>query len=196
LASLAGGPSNLDSARACLDRIALAGKRAGEVIARVRALVKKSAPTKAGLDLGETIREALAIVDLEAGRHEVSVRTELAAGLPPVQADRVQLQQVVLNLVLNGIDAMKAVTGRPRQLLIRSQQHESRELLVAVEDSGIGVDQHNMGRLFEPFFTTKPDGMGMGLRISRSIIEAHGGRLWAAPNVGPGITVQFTLPIA
>jgi C4-dicarboxylate-specific signal transduction histidine kinase len=193
---LAGGPSNLDSARACFDRIALAGKRAGEVIARVRALVKKSAPTKVWLDLGETIREALAIVDLEAGRHEVSVRTELAAGLPPVQADRVQLQQVVLNLVLNGIHAMKAVTGRPRQLLIRSQQHESGELVVAVEDSGIGVDQHNMGRLFEPFFTTKPEGMGMGLRISRSIIEAHGGRLWAAPNVGPGITVQFTLPIA
>jgi signal transduction histidine kinase len=192
---LAGGLSNLDRARACLDRIALDGKRAGEVIARVRALVKKSVPTKASLDLGETIREALAIVDLEAGRHEVSVRTELAAGMPPVQADRVQLQQVVLNLVLNGIDAMKAVTGRPRQMLIRSQQHESRELLVAVEDSGIGVDQHNMGRLFEPFYTTKPEGMGMGLRISRSIIEAHGGRLWAAPNVGPGITVQFTLPI-
>jgi signal transduction histidine kinase len=106
----------------------------------------------------------------------------------------VQLQQVVLNLVMNGIDAMKVVTG-PRQLLIKSQRHESRELLVAVQDSGIGIDEQNMGRLFEPFHTTKPEGMGMGLRISRSIIEEHGGRLWATPNAGPGTTVQFTLPI-
>jgi hypothetical protein len=101
-----------------------------------------------------------------------------------VQADRVQLQQVVLNLVMNGIDAMKAVTDRPRELLIKSQLHESGEVLVAVQDLGIGVDQQNMGRLFEPFYTTKPKGMGLGLRISRSIIEAHGGRLWATPNVG------------
>jgi C4-dicarboxylate-specific signal transduction histidine kinase len=115
------------------------------------------------------------------------------AGLPPVRADRVQLQQVVPNLAMNGIDAMKAVTDRPRELLITSR-HESGELLVAVQDSGAGLDHQNMGRLFEPFHTTKPDGMGMGLRISRSIIEAHGGRLWAAPNAGPGIAVQFTLP--
>ena len=157
--------------------------------------MKKSAPTKAWLDLRETIQEALAVINIEAERHQVSVGTELAAALPPVQADRVQLQQVVLNLVMNGIDAMKSVTDRPRELLIRSQPHESEELLVAVQDSGIGVDQQNMERLFEPFYTTKPEGMGMGLRISRSIIEAHGGRLWATPNAGPGITVQFTLPI-
>ena len=192
---LAAAPPNLDRARASLDRIVRDGKGAGEVIARVRALVKRSAPTKARLDLRETIQEALAVINLEAERHQVSVRTELAAGLPPVQADRVQLQQVVLNLVLNGIDAMKGVAGRPRQLLIKSQLHEPREVLVAVQDSGIGVDQQNLGRLFEPFYTTKPEGMGMGLRISRSIIEAHGGRLWATPNAGPGITVQFTLPI-
>jgi signal transduction histidine kinase len=192
---LAGGPPNLDRARACLERIARDGKQAGEVITRVRALVKKSPPTKAWLDLSETIQEALAVINIEAARHEVSVQTELAAALPPVQADRVQLQQVVLNLLMNGIDAMKGVAGRPRELLIKSQPHEGEELLVAVQDSGIGVDQQNMERLFEPFYTTKPEGMGMGLRISRSIIEAHGGRLWATPNAGPGLTVQFTLPI-
>jgi signal transduction histidine kinase len=165
------------------------------VITRVRASVKKSPPTKVWLDLTESIQEALVLIDIEAERHEVSVGTELAAGLPSVQADRVQLQQVVLNLVMNGIDAMKAVTDRPRELLIKSQPHESGEVLVAVQDSGIGVDQQNMGRLFEPFYTTKPEGMGLGSRISRSIIEAHGGRLWATPNAGPGVTVQFTLPI-
>jgi len=192
---LAGGPPNLDRARACLERIARDGKQAGEVITRVRALVKKSPPTKAWLDLTESIQESLVVINIEAERHQVSVGTELAAGLPSVQADRVQLQQVVLNLVMNGIDAMKAVTDRPRELLIKSQPHESGEVLVAVQDSGIGVDQQNMGRLFEPFYTTKPEGMGLGLRISRSIIEAHGGRLWATPNAGPGVTVQFTLPI-
>jgi signal transduction histidine kinase len=165
------------------------------VIAGTRALVKKSPLTKAQLDLNDAIQEVLAMIKDEAGHHQVSVRTELAAGLPSVQGDRVQLQQVVLNLVMNGIDAMKVVTDRPRELVIKSQPHEPEEVLVAVQDSGIGVDQQNMARLFEPFYTTKPEGMGMGLRISRSIIEAHGGRLWATPNPGPGITVQFTLPI-
>jgi signal transduction histidine kinase len=165
------------------------------VITRVRALVKKSPPTKAWLDLTESIQEALVVINIEAERHQVSVGTKLAAGLPSVQADRVQLQQVVLNPVMNGIDAMKAVTDRPRELLIKSQPHDSGEVLVAVQDSGVRVDQQNMRRLFEPFYTTKPKGMGLGLRISRSIIEAHGGRLWATPNAGPGVTVQFTLPI-
>jgi signal transduction histidine kinase len=193
---LAGDPPNLDEARACLGRIASDVKRADEVIAGIRALVQKSALARAWLDLNEAIQEALAMIKDEAGRHQVSARTDLAAGLPSVQGDRVQLQQVVLNLVMNGIDAMKVVTERPRELLIRSRPHEPDEILVAVQDSGIGVDEQNMGRLFEPFYTTKPEGMGMGLRISRSIIEAHGGRLWATPNPGPGITVQFTLPIS
>ena len=122
---LAGGPPNLDRARACLERIARDGKQAGEVITRVRALVKKSPPTKAWLDLTESIQEALVVINIEAERHQVSVGTELAAGLPLLQADRVQLQQVVLNMVMNGIDAMKAVTDRPRELLIKSQPHES-----------------------------------------------------------------------
>jgi signal transduction histidine kinase len=193
---LAGSPPHLDEVRACLDRISRDVERAGEVIARIRALVKKSALTKAWLDLNEAIQEALAMVEFEAAHHEISVRTELAAGLPSVQGDRVQLQQVVLNLVMNGIDALKVVTGRPRTLLITSRPHESEDVLVAVQDSGIGLEQQNMGRLFEPFYTTKPERMGMGLRISRSIIEAHGGRLWVASNAGPGITVQFTLPIS
>ena len=193
---LAGSPPHLDEVRACLDRISRDVERAGEVIARIRALVKKSALTKAWLDLNEAIQEALAMVEFEAAHHEISVRTELAAGLPSVQGDRVQLQQVVLNLVMNGIDALKVVTGRPRTLLITSRPHESEDVLVAVQDSDIGLEQQNMGRLFEPFYTTKPERMGMGLRISRSIIEAHGGRLWAASNAGPGITVQFTLPIS
>jgi PAS domain S-box-containing protein len=191
---LAREPPNLEEARECLRRIIRDGNRASDVIARIRALVKKSAPAKARLDLSETIQEVLAIIDTEARQHRVSVRTELAAGLPPVRGDRVQLQQVLLNLVMNGIDAMKAVTDRPRVLRIRAQTHESGQVLVAVQDAGIGLDPQSIERLFEPFYTTKPEGMGMGLSISRSIIEAHGGRLWASPNVGPGVTVQFTLP--
>jgi PAS domain S-box-containing protein len=191
---LAGEPPNLDEARECLRRIIRDGNRASEVIARIRALVKKSAPAKARLDLSEMIQEVLAMTNTEARRHRVAVRTELAAGLPPARGDRVQLQQVILNLVMNGIEAMKAVTDRPRELLIKSRLHESGKVLVTVQDSGIGLDPQSIGRLFDPFFTTKPDGMGMGLSISRSIIEAHGGRLWATPNAGEGATFQFSLP--
>jgi len=191
---LAGTSPNLEEARECLQRIIRDGKRAGEVIARIRSLVTKSAPAKERIDRNETIQEVLAMIDAEARRHRVLVRTELAAGLPPVRGDRVQLQQVILNLVMNGIEAMKAVTDRPRELVIRSEPHESGEVLVTVQDSGIGLDAQNMERLFEPFYTTKPEGMGMGLSISRSIIKAHGGRLWAKPNDGLGATFQFTLP--
>jgi C4-dicarboxylate-specific signal transduction histidine kinase len=191
---LAGEPPNLDEARECLRRIIRQGNRASEVIARIRALVKKSVLAKARLDLSETIQEVLAMTNTEARRHRVSVRTELAARLPAVRGDRVQLQQVVLNLVMNGIEAMKVVTDRPRELLISSQPHESSKVLVAVQDSGIGLDPQGMERLFEAFYTTKPEGMGMGLSISRSIIEAHGGRLWPAANGDCGATFQFTLP--
>ena len=120
--------------------------------------------------------------------------TELSAALPPVLGDRIQLQQVILNLLINGIEAMHAVTDRPRELRIRSQRHEADTVLVAVQDAGIGLDPQQMARLFDAFFTTKPGGMGMGLSISRTIIEAHGGRLWATPNDGPGATLLFTLP--
>jgi signal transduction histidine kinase len=191
---LAPDPPNLEEARECLRRIIRDGHRASDVIVRLRTLVKKSAPAKAPLDLSDTIQEVLAMIDPEARRHRVSVRTDLAAGLPPMRGDRVQVQQVLLNLVMNGIDAMQAVTERPRELRIRAQPHAAGTVLVAVQDAGIGLDPQSLAQLFEPFYTTKPDGMGLGLTISRTIIEAHGGRLWATPNDGPGATVQFTLP--
>ena len=192
---LARDPPDLEEARECLRRIIRDGNRAGDVIARLRALVKKSAPSKAPLDLSDIIHEVLAMIDPEARRHRVSVRTDLAAGLPPVRGDRVQVQQVLLNLVMNAIDAMQAVAERPRALLIRAQPHAAGHVLVAVRDSGSGLDPQNLARLFEPFYTTKTEGMGLGLSISRTIIEVHGGRLWATPNDGPGATFQFTLPV-
>ena len=120
---------------------------------------------------------------------------ELAADVPAVLGDRIQLQQVILNLVMNGIEAMDTVTDRPREILIRSCEHESDQLLIAVQDSGVGIDSQNLGKIFDAFYTTKPQGMGMGLAISRSIVENHGGRLWAVPNDSPGATFQFTLDV-
>jgi PAS domain S-box-containing protein len=191
---LAGEPPNLDEARECLRRIIRDGNRASEVIARIRALVKKSAPDRTRLDLNQAIQEVLTLTGNEARKNRVSLRTELAAGLPSVRGDRVQLQQVILNLVMNGIEATRSVTDGSRELLIISRRQESDKVLVTVQDSGIGLDPQSLDRLFDPFFTTKPEGMGMGLSISRSIIEAHGGRLWATPNVSEGATFQFTLP--
>ena len=191
---LAGNPPNLEEARACLRRIIRDGNRAGDVITRIRSLVKKSAPAKAQLDLNDTVQEVLLITDAEARRHQVLVRDNLAAAMPPVRGDRVQVQQVLLNLVMNGIEAMKAVTDRPRQLLIRSRPEASSHVLVAVQDSGIGLDEQRLERVFEAFYTTKPEGLGMGLSISRSIIEAHGGRLWPTVHRDYGATFQFTLP--
>jgi signal transduction histidine kinase len=191
---LAGQPPELAEARECLRRIIRDGHRAGDVITQIRSLVKKSAPAKARLDLGEIIQEVLAITNAEARRHRVIVRTDLAAGLPPVRGDRVQVQQVLLNLVMNSIEAMREVTDRPRELRIRSRPEEPSRVLVAVHDRGIGLDEQRLERVFEPFYTTKPEGMGMGLSISRSIIEAHGGRLWAAAHRDYGATFQFTLP--
>jgi hypothetical protein len=140
------------------------------------------------------IQEVLAITNNEARQHQVWARAELAAALPPVEGDRVQLQQVILNLVMNGIEAMKTVTDRQRELLITSRSYGSGKVLVAVKDSGIGLDALRVERLFEAFYTTKPEGMGMGLSISRSIITAPGGELTVTPNSGPGATFQFTLP--
>jgi PAS domain S-box-containing protein len=191
---LAAPTPNLDEARTALERIIRDGKRAGDVISRIRALVKKSVLTKAQLNLSEMVQEVVAITNPEARQHRIWTRTELSSGLPPVQGDRVQLQQVILNLVMNGIEAMKTVTGRPRELLIRSRSHGPGKVLVTVKDSGIGLDALHIERLFKPFYTTKPEGMGMGLSISRSIIEAHGGELSATTNSGPGATFQFALP--
>jgi len=187
-------PPRPDEARAAVERIVRDGNRASDVIQRIRALVKKSEPQMVALDINDVIREALSLEQREMLSRQVSLRTELASALPPVLGDRVQLQQVVINLVMNAIEAMAPVTDRPRDMLIRSQRDDSDEVLVAVRDSGTGIDSENVERLFNAFFTTKTTGMGMGLSISRSIIAAHGGRLWASPNADHGATFQFTLP--
>jgi PAS domain S-box-containing protein len=191
---LAQEPPRLDEARACLQRAIRQSHRASDVITRVRSLIKKSLPVKTGLDLNDAIQEVLSLIAPEARRHAVLVQAALADGLPPVRGDRVQLQQVILNLAMNGIDAMKDVTGRPRELWIRSHTHEVGSVLVAVEDTGIGLEAESHERVFEAFYTTKAEGMGMGLSISRSIIAAHGGRLWPSANDEHGATFQFTLP--
>jgi signal transduction histidine kinase len=191
---LAGDPSNLDEARQAVERMIRAGNQANEVLGRIRTLLKKSLPAKALVDINEVVHEVVAVARSEAARHRVFPQTQLAAGLPLVLGDRVQLQQVILNLVLNGIDAMTAVSDPSQQLVISSNRYESGKVLVAVKDSGIGLDPQNMDRIFDAFYTTKSDGMGMGLSISRSIVESHGGRLWATPNAGKGATFQFTLP--
>jgi signal transduction histidine kinase len=190
---LAGPIPNLSEAREALARITRDGKRASDVIGRIRALVKKSSTEKAGLDLNEAIQEVVVLVQSEIQKSEVTLQMELAIDLPQILGNRVQLQQVILNLVMNSIEAMSAVTDRSRDLLIRSCKYESDEVLVAVQDSGIGVHRQNLEEIFNAFYTTKSQGMGMGLAISRSIVESHGGRLWAVPNIGPGATFQFTL---
>src|SRR4029077_4713639 len=180
--------------RAALERIVRDANRASEVIQRIRALAKRSEPQMVSLEINEVIREAILLVQREVLSHGVSLRTELASGLPPVLGDRVQLQQVIINLLINGVEAMAPITDRPREIVIRSQQHEAGEVLVSVLDSGIGIDSETAEKLFSAFFTTKPSGMGMGLSISRSIIRAHGGKLWVSPNPDHGAAFQFTVP--
>jgi PAS domain S-box-containing protein len=190
---LAGDSPNLDEAREVARRIIREGQRAGEVIRRIRAMLQKTDTQKARLDINDTIRDIVALAQSEVSRNRVTLRMELTADLPPVLGDRVQLQQVILNLLMNGVEALAAVNDRPRELLIQSQAHESDQVLIALQDSGIGFDRENPEKIFDAFYTTKSHGMGMGLAICRSIVENHGGRLWAAPNEGPGVTFQFTL---
>jgi C4-dicarboxylate-specific signal transduction histidine kinase len=161
---------------------------------RIRALMKKSVPEKTRLDMNQIIRDVLDLIPSELQRHEISSLTELMAVPPVVLGDRIQLQQVVLNLIMNGMEAMNSIVDRPRVLLIRSKTQETGELLVAIEDSGTGLDPRNVDHLFDTFFTTKTNGLGLGLSISSSIIEAHNGRLWASQNNTHGATFQFTLP--
>jgi PAS domain S-box-containing protein len=192
---LASQPPDIENARQAVERIIRDGKRAGAIIHHVRALATKASIQKAPLDINTVITEVVVLVQLELINHRVSLRMELAPALPLVLADRVQLQQVIINLVMNGIDAMEKVTERPRELIVRSQQDEARQVLVSVEDCGVGISNENANRLFNAFFTTKSDGMGMGLSICRSIIEEHRGRISAANNTGPGATFQFVLPL-
>jgi PAS domain S-box-containing protein len=191
---LSSEPPNLEEARAAVDCIAQDGTRASEVIRHIRAMFTKDTPERTRVQVNELIREVGALLQAEASRNQVALQTELATDLPPVMGDRVQLQQVIVNLVLNGIDAMSAINDRPRRLVIRSERHNSDEVLVAVRDSGVGIDAKDFRRIFDAFFTTKAQGMGMGLSICHSIIEAHRGRLWASANSDHGATLQFTLP--
>jgi signal transduction histidine kinase len=190
---LAGNSPNLDEAREAARRIIRDGNRAGDVIGRIRTLLRKTGTEKELLDMNQVIREVVALAEGEVRRNGVALRTELAGDLPPILGDQVELEQVVLNLIMNAIEAMSAMGDRPRELVIRTQSGEVDQVRVTVQDSGIGLDPQSMGRIFDAFYTTKSQGMGMGLAISRSIIEAHGGRLWAVPNDGHGATFQFTL---
>jgi PAS domain S-box-containing protein len=192
---LANDVPDLDEIREAVGDIVRDGKRAAEVIARIRALAtKRTAVPREKLDLNETIREVLAIVGDEAKRKSVTIRTRFADDVLPIFGDRVQLQQVVLNLIMNGFEAISGVSERARELVITTGNVDAAQVRVTVEDSGTGLDPNTIERIFDPFYTTKPAGMGMGLSISRSILQQHGGRLWAAPNDGPGTSFHFTLP--
>ena len=190
---LAGNTPNLKEARAAAMRIVKDGTRAGEIISRIRLLFKKGTPERELVDVSEVIREMIVLLRSEAMRYSISVRTELAEDLPQVLGDRVQLQQVLMNLIMNSIDAMKDVEGT-RELVIKSQNSGNEHLLVSVSDTGVGLPPHQADQIFNAFFTTKPDGTGMGLRISRSIVESHGGRLWADDNTPRGASFYLTLP--
>ena len=190
---LAGTTPNLDEARQAVGRIIRDGNRASDVIAKIRALLRKTGTEKERLDMNDVIREVVALAQSEVRRNGVALRAQLEGNIPPVLGDRVQLQQVVLNLIMNAIEAMSVVGDRARELIISTQSGEIDQVHVTVQDSGIGLDPQRMERIFDAFYTTKPEGMGMGLAISRSIVENHGGRLWAVPNDGPGATFQFTL---
>ncbi len=185
---------NLDEARSAVESIIKNGHRAGEVTRRVRALLNSTDTQKTPLDINDVVNEAISLVQHELASSRVSMRTEIADALPLVNGDRIQLQQVIINLVINGIEAMQPITARPRELVIRTQQDEAHHVLVAVTDCGVGLAAENADQLFNAFFTTKSSGMGIGLSICRSIIDAHGGRLLAAGNAGPGATFQFVLP--
>jgi PAS domain S-box-containing protein len=190
---LAAGNLKPEVLRRALEEIVADGSRASAVVARIRGFIKKEAAEKHRLDINDVIQEVLTLADRELHENQVRLERQLMQALPLVLADRVQMQQVLLNLIMNGIEAMAAVTDRPRSLCMQSQVDESGDVLVAVRDSGMGLSSE-AHRLFTPFFTTKANGMGLGLSISRSLVENHGGRLWAAPNVPHGATFYFSLP--
>ena len=192
LRELAGGRQNFEKLREAVAEIVNDGTRASAVISGIRAQLKKGAPERAELDINEVIQDVARLLRNELSRNRVSLRTDLAADLPRSFGDRVHLQQVLINLIINGIDAMRTLTDRPRELHIKSTKHPD-VVLVQVQDSGRGLDPDQVGQVFEPFFTTKPEGIGMGLSISRSIVESHGGRLWAESSA-TGALFQFTLP--
>jgi signal transduction histidine kinase len=192
---LSAEPPDLEEVRETLGCIVKDCKRASDVMDRMRALVKKTPPHKDALEINEMIREVIALTRGEAVKNGVTVATQLAEGLAVIQGDRVQLQQVVLNLIINAVQAMSGIEERKRELVISTRQPNEGGVLVAVMDSGPGLNPESLDHVFDAFYTTKTGGMGMGLSICRSIVEAHGGRVWASPTAGPGATVQFTLPV-
>jgi two-component system sensor kinase FixL len=194
---LAHEPPDLEEVRGAVESIISDGMRASDVVQRLRALSKKTDLHMMQLNINDVISDVMRLLQREIFDHLVSLQLDLASAPPHVMGDRVQLQQVIINLVMNGMEAMATVTDRPRELVIRSRLHEAGQILVEVQDSGTGIGPENVDRLFNAFFTTKPHGMGMGLSICRSIVQAHSGRIWISPNAGgAGTTLQFTLPVA
>jgi C4-dicarboxylate-specific signal transduction histidine kinase len=187
-------PPDLEEVRQAIGRIVKDGNRAGDVIGRIRDIIRKAPSRKDTLKINEAILEVIALTRGEVVKNGVSVQTQLAEGLPLIQGDRVQLQQVILNLIINAVEAMSGASEGSRELLISTRISESDGVLVLVRDSGPGLAPAGLERIFEAFYTTKPGGLGMGLSVCRSIIEAHGGRLWANPNVPQGAVFQFTVP--
>jgi C4-dicarboxylate-specific signal transduction histidine kinase len=191
---LRANPPNLEEVRQAFDRINKDMKRASEVMNRIHGLVKKAPPMMETLQVNDAIGEVVALLRSEIVKHRIHVQMRLADDLPAIEADRVAVQQVVLNLIVNAIEAMSAASEGPRELTIATALHDADGVLVSVSDTGPGLAVDDAERLFEPFYTSKASGMGMGLSICRSIVEAHGGRLWASANVPRGATFQFTVP--
>ncbi len=192
---LSADPPNLDKARHTAERIIQEGSRAGAVLSRIRALFKKEDPSKILMDINEPIHDLMVLLRDEALKRRISVQTDLGTALPNVEVDRVQIQQVILNLVMNGMDAISTAGKTEKLLVIRSRKASERQVLVQIEDSGSGLSEENLEKIFDTFFTTKAQGIGMGLSISRSIVESHEGRLWATPRPSGGTIFQFTVPV-
>jgi PAS domain S-box-containing protein len=186
---------DMEEARSAVTRMISEATRASEVIAKLRALSRKAKPEKVGVDIKDIVDEVALLIQREIVNHRVSLRLDFPQSVPAAVGDRIQLQQVIMNLLMNGIQAMVAVAGRPRELVIRARNHEADQILVSIKDTGVGFKPEDETRLFQSFFTTKSEGMGMGLSISRSIIESHGGRIWASRNPDAGVTFEFTLPV-
>jgi C4-dicarboxylate-specific signal transduction histidine kinase len=193
---LARDQPDLEETRRAVQRIIRDGNRASEVLQRIRAFLSRAEPSRAQIRVDEAINELVPLLQGEARARHVTMQVRCAPGLPAIAGDRVQVQQVLFNLALNGVEAMSGVNGEPRLLDIEADPHGADAVIFTVRDSGPGLDPRHPERIFEAFYTTKPDGMGMGLAISRSIVESHGGRIWAAPSHGRGTTFQFILPIA
>ena len=189
-------PPDLGEARDALKRMVAEGQRAAQIVQQIRGFTKKTTADPAALDLNAAIGDSIALVQREIAKRGVLLRQELASPLPGIVGDRIQLQQVMVNLIMNGLDALEPVNGRPRELVIRSAKDGVGHVMVSVQDSGVGIEAEASDRLFDAFYTTKPNGMGLGLSICRTIIEAHGGQMWASSNSGPGTTLQFRLPLA